>query len=99
MISSAGVPLLADFGLSHMLVSLASINFSASSSFKGTVRWMAPELMVQDNRPTIQSDIWAFGMIIYVCELDFVHLWLFTIFDRSSLVEDNLTIIWIMILK
>jgi serine/threonine protein kinase len=62
---------LADFGLSH-LVSESITGFTVSEpTSKGTVRWMAPELLVPDEKsqktcsPTKKSDIYAFGMVIY----------------------------------
>lgn len=35
----------------------------------GTTRWMSPELFLQDGKPVLHtknSDIWAFGMAVYV---------------------------------
>ncbi len=43
---------------------------SSTSDFKGTVRWMAPELLIfVDGEPSAHSemtDIWALGMVAYV---------------------------------
>jgi len=42
---------------------------SSTSDFKGTVRWMAPELLIfVDGEPSAHSettDIWALGMVAY----------------------------------
>lgn len=69
MVSRTGVPMLADFGISHSLArdSLPSTSFGA----KGTVRWMARELFdYASGGPspicTKKSDIWSLGMTIYV---------------------------------
>ncbi|KAF9447174.1 kinase-like protein, partial [Macrolepiota fuliginosa MF-IS2] len=52
---------LADFGTSKML----DIPLSTSSRMAGTYRWMSPELLVDaDPKPTMASDVWAFGMTI-----------------------------------
>ena len=76
MVSANGKPLLADFGLSLALN--ASMTFAAhTSTVKGSARWMSVELLsVRDDEvedtsndygsPTQESDVWAFGMIIYV---------------------------------
>ncbi len=62
LISQSGEPLLADFGLSHVQM----------ASAKRSVRWTALELFslsdVSGNfcTPDKKSDIWAFGMTVYV---------------------------------
>ena len=47
LISISGEPLICDFGLSDMLKTVASLvlSFSNEGSARGTVRWMAPELL------------------------------------------------------
>ena len=68
LISDAGTPLLADFGLSLILAQTTSTTFTQTSVLQGgTTRWMAPELF----DPTPQrhdefTDIWAYGMVTYV---------------------------------
>ena len=69
-ISNTGEPLITDFGLSHVIKTASNTSFSVSMTNGGgggTVRWMAPELINGDNEPTVQSDVWAFGMVVYVC--------------------------------
>ena len=39
-----------------------------SSSPKGTTRYLARELIAADAGYTRQTDVWAFGMTIYVSE-------------------------------
>ena len=48
-------------------VDLSTIPLSATTaSHGGTVRWMSPELLFNQNRPpTCQSDCYALGMVIY----------------------------------
>ena len=57
-------PLLCDFGLSK-IVGLKGFTTVA----RGTVPWMAPELLGSKEAPcllTWSSDIWAWGMTVYV---------------------------------
>ena len=66
---------IADLGLAQ-LVSVANQQGNGSSiSRSGSLRWMAPELLgpVQTSSghelQTRASDIWAFGMVVYVSTL------------------------------
>ncbi|KXN82689.1 Ephrin type-A receptor 2 [Leucoagaricus sp. SymC.cos] len=61
LVSNTGHAMLADFGISQIMVS-ASIQ---SQSGIGTWRWMAPELLVQSAPFTKESDVWAFGCTCY----------------------------------
>ena len=71
VISSAGVPLIMDFGVSHMIISTTTVE-TATDAQRGSLRWQARELLVNethtDDTPhhTKQSDIWAFGMTCLV---------------------------------
>ncbi|KLO19298.1 WD40 repeat-like protein [Schizopora paradoxa] len=72
LISEAGKPLLADFGVSHVLAaSMTKMCGTTMASTKGTVRWMAIELLSLSDEsgvgvtPDEKSDVWAFGMTIY----------------------------------
>lgn len=70
MISPYGIPLLADFGLSLALSQSQYTSGTTATTTKGTVRWMAIELLVPNDSgiPTKhdeKSDVWAFGMVIY----------------------------------
>jgi len=92
LISPNEVPLLADFGLSLALSQSASVSTTTGNSTKGTVRWMARELLVSDGSgsglpciPNEKTDVWAFGMVICVCFLrNFLE-----IFYRTQIIERN----------
>ena len=57
-------PLLTDFGLSRQIVASVSTSTTASA---GTLRWKAPELLHGDaGKANEKSDVWAFGMVVYV---------------------------------
>jgi serine/threonine protein kinase len=60
--------MLTDFGVSRVIA-------ASAASFKGSTRWMAPELLIPESdeagahepvEPNQKTDIWAFGMTIYV---------------------------------
>jgi serine/threonine protein kinase len=69
-VSNEGWPLLTGFGISRL--NYDGITLSGASILKGNVRWMAIELIEpgvheqRHNFHTRQSDIWAFGMVVYV---------------------------------
>ena len=62
-----GRPVLSDFGISRLLIN--SKTFAGTTSIKGNTRWMAPELIEEtaSKSHTKSSDVWAFGMVLYVC--------------------------------
>lgn len=68
-------PMLTDFGISRILVE--SKTFTGTDSLKGNVRWMAIELLdwrLHSSKPEHQfhtkaTDVWAFGMVLYVSSL------------------------------
>ncbi|KAG1882776.1 kinase-like protein, partial [Suillus subluteus] len=70
LIHGDGTACVADFGLSLMYSEVISMSqVSWTSTFKGNVRWMAPELLVEREdgtpaRPSEQSDIFSFGGIM-----------------------------------
>jgi serine/threonine protein kinase len=74
LISSAGCPLLSDFGVSRVIVT--SHVDADTTSFRGSIRWMAIEFFTPSNRSASSSfqpliankktDVWAFGMTVYV---------------------------------
>lgn len=70
LISEEGRAVLADFGTSRLLKN--SVTIAGTQTFKGSVRWTAPELFTPTDEPlehlfhTKASDVWAFGMVIYV---------------------------------
>ena len=72
LISSSGIPLLADFGISRTINSGDFPSLTTSSyNVSGTLRWMASELFSDDNSKTylLASDVWSYGMTIYVRNL------------------------------
>ncbi|KLO10996.1 kinase-like protein, partial [Schizopora paradoxa] len=67
LVSDDGNPLLADFGLS-ISSSTLSLSGTTNHGSKGSVRWMARELIsVEELDHTFKTDIWSYGMVI--CEL------------------------------
>lgn len=68
LISDDGTPLLSDFGISHVLMSEnTAVIKTSSGNTSGTLRWMAYEQLTADYPIyTIPTDIWAFGMTVYV---------------------------------
>ncbi|KZV95676.1 kinase-like protein [Exidia glandulosa HHB12029] len=67
LVSSTGVARLCDFGLSRLL--LEHSQSTTSTGGNGTVRWMAPELLLVDGaHHSYESDIWACGCL-------FIEVW------------------------
>ncbi len=74
MVSSNREARVADFGVSHACAD--SVSGLASTlnptRMKGTIRWMAKELFDVLNEsdvvgiPNKESDVWSFGMVVYV---------------------------------
>ncbi|KAF5349295.1 hypothetical protein D9756_009364 [Leucocoprinus leucothites] len=68
LIAASGRACLADFGLSNVTLSRLG-NWPLISTLLpdgGTVGWLAPELLQQDNAvPTMKSDIYALSMVCY----------------------------------
>jgi len=69
LISDLGQPLIADFGVSHiMAASMTMMCGTSAISHKGTTRWTAVELFAFTDEltiPTKKTDVWAFGMVLY----------------------------------
>jgi len=80
-VSDSGEPLLADFGISRIMhLTTESATTNTSTGVMGTTRWMAIELFrlnpdetgetetgeTETRMHTKQTDVWAFGMVIYV---------------------------------
>ncbi|KAF8517252.1 kinase-like domain-containing protein, partial [Hysterangium stoloniferum] len=61
LVSEKGVPCLTEFGLSRFVDDMERL--STSSNVAGSLRWMAPELLHNENASR-QNDVWAFGMTI-----------------------------------
>ena len=61
--------MLCDFGMTRVITSSMSYKTSSSGGNKGTSRYLAYELVaLADKYPihTKASDVWAFGMTVYV---------------------------------
>jgi len=72
-VSEDGEPLLADFGISRFMSSTQTFG-GASTDIRGSVRWMAVELLSiapqesETSYPSFhskESDVWAYGMVLY----------------------------------
>ena len=63
MIDSHFEPRISDFGLSKLL---DEANTNTLTQNIGSVRWTARELIMDQHCVTVESDIWAFGMVILV---------------------------------
>ncbi|KIO04994.1 hypothetical protein M404DRAFT_141714, partial [Pisolithus tinctorius Marx 270] len=70
LIASDGRAVLTDFGLS--ILPDSSFSIPMTSACGGSLRWMAPEvvnrLVSEDPKPTVEGEIWAFGMTTLVRE-------------------------------
>ena len=70
---------IADFGLSILLTKLGGSTFATSFRGRGTIQWIAPELLVcgapgngteeaPPAMPTTYSDVYSFGgVMLHVC--------------------------------
>ena len=71
LIDETGRALLADFGMLSIISDPKYLLSSSSQTQGGTTRWMSPERIdperfgLKDGRPTIPSDCYALGMVIY----------------------------------
>jgi len=67
LINEHGKACLVDFGLAKALQS--SANTTGTSALMGTLRWMAPELLLSSDAdggvPTFASDVYALAMVFY----------------------------------
>lgn len=63
VLSRDNVPMLMDFGISHIVEGTET----ATHADKGSIRWLAPELLSPEVAyHTKESDIWALGMTYLV---------------------------------
>lgn len=69
LVDNTGRACLADFGLLKIVSD--QVSFSSPHIDCGTHRWMSPELLaperfgLEESRPTVESDCYAFGMLVY----------------------------------
>ena len=71
LVKADGGACIADFGLSRLLTAIGGPAFVTSRQNKGTVRWMAPELLqdLDNTGPTTRSDVYSFGsLMLQVCD-------------------------------
>jgi serine/threonine protein kinase len=62
--------MIADFGISNVVMTHASVQKNAG----GTIKWMAPELLEDDDQwATVHSDIWSFACICYEVGTTSIH--------------------------
>ncbi|KLO05450.1 kinase-like protein, partial [Schizopora paradoxa] len=61
MLSSTDKPLLADFGLPHIINEEMTITFTTITGSCSHIRWTAPEIFDGESNSNA-SDVWAFGM-------------------------------------
>ena len=75
LVTRSGVARICDFGISRMIA--ASQPFgetNTNTGIRGSVRWMSPELLFDGQAEhSMESDVWAFGMTIYVSPLSISH--------------------------
>lgn len=67
LVSDAGIPQICDFGLSRLTA--ASLHQTTTDSLRGSIRWLSFEFLnggEYQNKHTKETDVWAFGMTIYV---------------------------------
>ena len=75
LIAHDGRPVLSDVEVSRLLVNSKTV--IGTTALKGVMRWMAPELIEPDEEVetrhgchTKATDVWAFGMVVYVSGID-----------------------------
>ena len=76
LVDDDGGPLLCDFGISRILEKTATYPIShttVTGGLRGTVRYMSKELLSENGSHTESSDIWAFGMTVYVSRSILAH--------------------------
>jgi serine/threonine protein kinase len=73
-VNSVGRACLADFGLANVIDRTVSV--TGTSTIRGTIRWMAPELLssgvdrIPTPRPNTSTDIYALAIVFWeVCVL------------------------------
>lgn len=65
LIDRDGHARLADFGFLTVVPDSTNLTVSSCYVVGGTIGWMSPELLALAKRPTMQSDCYALGMVIY----------------------------------
>ncbi|THU88187.1 kinase-like protein [Dendrothele bispora CBS 962.96] len=68
LITNLGRAAIADFGLARKVFESDTLRFTSLSTSHhggGSMRWLAPECLLEDKVHTYQSDIYAFGCVCY----------------------------------
>ncbi|THU93870.1 kinase-like protein [Dendrothele bispora CBS 962.96] len=65
LITASHRAVLSDFGLSRVITEGLPLTMTNNSIFGGTTRWLAPECVIQNQRVSFESDIYAFGCVCY----------------------------------
>ena len=72
LMSSNGLPLLNDFGLSRQAIASTSGKVTTSKDLVGSLSWMAPEFFPDQDldapvmKANFRTDVWAYGMTVLV---------------------------------
>ena len=85
LITRSGRAVLTDFGLSQVIEDLMGPSGNTTSTIQGSVRWQAPELMLDDDnnqktKLTSSTDVWSFACTAYEVS------WGFFLHDKEILV-------------
>ena len=85
--------MLSDFGISRLLIN--SKTLVGSTSLRGNMRWMAPELIMpvegdelEHSGHTKATDVWAFGMVIYLRDNEVLKIMQFADIATGSVVRE-----------
>lgn len=65
LVNDFGSACITDFGLSTIWNDRTLPSMTVSAMQGRTPRYLAPELMNDDTRPSLASDMWAFGVVCY----------------------------------
>ncbi|KAK7049954.1 Rho guanine nucleotide exchange factor [Paramarasmius palmivorus] len=65
LVTRYGRAAVSDFGLSYVAEGEVLRMTSSSALLGGTIRWLAPELLSRESRPSYKTDIYAFGCVCY----------------------------------
>jgi serine/threonine protein kinase len=78
LITRSGCAVLTDFGLSQVIDDLIGPSGNTTSTIQGSVRWQAPELVLDDDNQKLQltfsSDVWSFGCTAYEVHGQYIYL-------------------------
>ncbi|KAG8903765.1 hypothetical protein FRB99_002792 [Tulasnella sp. 403] len=84
LVAENTVVMLCDFGLSK---STESMTAASTTNNAGTSRYWSPELFQQGNRPTLESDVWAWGCLL----LEVISRHQFLVLDHPDVILQIVT--------